>query len=151
VDSPRTLREQFDSQNARVIRVYTLVLTLFACIIASGVVYNNARVSLSQKSRDLASLRVLGFTRAEISRVLLGELSIQVLLALPLGALFGFWMVLAFAQNTDPETFRLPIWISLRTYAFAISVTLAAAALSALLVRRELDKLDLIGVLKTRE
>jgi putative ABC transport system permease protein len=151
VDSPRTLREQFDTQNADVMRVYTLVLTLFACIIASGVVYNNARVALSQKSRDLASLRVLGFTRGEISRVLLGELSLQVLLALPLGALFGYWMVLALAHNTDPEIFRLPIWISPRTYAFAMSVTLAAATLSALFVRRQVDRLDLIGVLKTRE
>jgi putative ABC transport system permease protein len=151
VESPLTLRDQFDSQNGKVIRVYTLVLTLFASIIASGVVYNNARVALSQKSRDLASLRILGFTRAEISRILLGELALQVLLAVPLGIVFGQWMVLAFAHNADLEAFRLPIWISLRTYAFAISVTVAAAVVSALLVRRELDRLDLIGVLKTRE
>ena len=116
-----------------------------------GVVYNNARVALSMRSRDLASLRVLGFRRGEISAVLLGELAIQVLLAIPIGMGIGTWMSRAMMAMTDPEQYRLPVALSPATYAYAAGVTIAAGAVSALLVRRKLDKLDLIGVLKTRE
>jgi putative ABC transport system permease protein len=131
--------------------VMSLILTLFAGTIAVGVVYNNARVALSMRSRDLASLRVLGFRRAEISAVLLGELTIQVLLAIPIGLFIGTWMSEAMMSMTDPEQYRLPVNLSSTTYAYAAGVTMVAGAVSALLVRRKLDKLDLIGVLKTRE
>ena len=108
-------------------------------------------VALSMRSRDLASLRVLGFTRREISAILLGELSVQVLLAIPIGLVVGTWMAEGMMGMMDPETYRFPIVISARTYAFATIVALASGAVSALLVRRKLDRLDLIGVLKTRE
>jgi putative ABC transport system permease protein len=126
------------------------ILTLFASVIAVGVVYNNARVTLSMRSRDLASMRVLGFSRAEISTVLLGELAIHVLLALPLGMWLGT-QISGLMLVADPENFRLPVVINPRTYAFAAVVTITTALISGLLVRRKLDNLDLIGVLKTRE
>ena len=129
----------------------TLILTLFAATIAVGVVYNNARVAVSIRSRDLASLRVLGFTRAEISAILLGEMAVQVVLAIPIGLLVGTWMSHGIAGTIDPERFRLPVVISLKTYASAVLITFVAALGSALLVRRHLDRLDLIGALKTRE
>jgi putative ABC transport system permease protein len=129
----------------------TFILTLFAATIAVGVVYNNARVALSLRARDLASLRVLGFTRAEISAVLLGELAVQVLLAIPIGLVFGTWMAEGIMAGADPERYRMPALVSSQTYAFATVVTLASGLVSALLVRRKLDKLDLIAVLKTRE
>ena len=114
--------------------------------------YNNARVSLSVRSRDLATLRVLGFTRAEISAILLGEQAVQVFLGIPLGMVLGSWGARALLElQADPEQFRMPMLISSQTYAFSVVVILAAAILSALLVRRRLDSLDLIGVLKTRE
>ena len=103
------------------------------------------------RARDLASLRVLGFTRREISSVLLGELSIQVLLAVPIGLVFGRLLVGWLATTVDPETYRLPVILTLRSYAFGASVTLVAALMSALIVRRRIDRLDLIAVLKTRE
>jgi putative ABC transport system permease protein len=128
-----------------------LIITLFAATITVGVVYNNARVALSMRARDLASLRVLGFTRAEVSAVLLGELAVQVALALPFGLLAGWGLVHLLASTVDPEAYRMPIILTTGSYAFAIAVTLAAGLASALLVRRRIDKLDLIGVLKTRE
>jgi putative ABC transport system permease protein len=94
---------------------------------------------------------VLGFTRAEISGILLGELGIQVLVALALGLLLGTWLVHALASTVDPETYRLPVLLSPATYAFAAAVTLGASIVSGLIVRRRIDRLDLIGVLKTRE
>jgi putative ABC transport system permease protein len=130
---------------------FSLVLTLFAVIIAGSVVYNNARVALSLRGRELASLRVLGFTRAEISRILLGELSAQVLLGVPLGLGFGRLLVGGMLAANDPETYRLPPLVSAHTYAFAAAVTLAAAVASAWLVRKKLDQLDLVEVLKMRE
>lgn len=143
--------ELFEQQSAEQMRIMTMTLTTFALIIAAGVVYNNARVSLSMRARDLASLRVVGFTRAEISTILLSELAAQTALGLVPGMLVGRWLVRSVAGATDPELYRFPVVISDRTYAFAVAMTLAAALLSALLVRRRLDRLDLIGVLKTRE
>ena len=128
------------------------MLTLFAATIAIGVVYNNARVSLSLRSRDLASLRVLGFTRAEISAVLLGELAVQVLLAIPIGLVIG--TMDGERRDGHRRSGAIPHAgddLSSQTYAFATLVTLGAGLVSALLVRRKLDQLDLIGVLKTRE
>ncbi len=148
---PGSFRELFEEQSGGIMRVYTLILALFASIIAVGVVYNNARIALSQRNRDLASLRVLGFTRREIAVILFGELSIQIVLAIPLGMWVGQQLVVAMASTVDPEAYRLSLVVSPRTYAFAVSVMLVAAAASFLLVRRELNALDLIGVLKTRE
>ncbi|MCA9608331.1 MAG: FtsX-like permease family protein [Myxococcales bacterium] len=145
------LIERVRAQTGQTWGAMTFILTLFAVTIAIGVVYNNARVALSMRSRDLASLRVLGFTRAEISAVLLGELAVQVLLAIPIGLWLGDLMAAAIMSGADPERYRMPVIISSQTYAFAAAVTMAAGLVSALLVRRKLDRLDLIGVLKTRE
>ena len=143
--------ERFRQQMAENTGTTTFILVFFAGIIAAGVVYNNARIALSIRSRDLASLRVLGFTRGEISSVLLGELAVDVLLALPLGLAIGTGLAHLVGGMVDPETYRLPVVISGRTYAFSVAVTTGAAFLSAMLVRRQLDRLDLIAVLKTRE
>jgi putative ABC transport system permease protein len=131
--------------------IISAVLTAFAATIAIGVIYNNARVALSLRSRELASLRVLGFTRAEISGILLSELAFQVLVSLPLGVLLSRWFTEWVVSISHPERFRLPADVSPHRLAFAVLVTLVAAAFSALLVRRSLDHLDLIAVLKTRE
>lgn len=148
----RTVLEKFEEQTRRTMQVITLILTLFATAIAVAVVYNNARVSLSVRSRDLATLRVIGFTRAEISAILLGEQAVQIFLGIPFGMVLGTWGAKALIElQADPEQFRLPMLISSQTYAFAVVVILAAGIVSALLVRRRLDTLDLIGVLKTRE
>jgi putative ABC transport system permease protein len=127
-------------------------MTLFATAIAISIVYNNARVSVSMRARDLATLRVLGFTRGEISAILLGEQAVQIAVAIPLGLLLGTIGAKALiASWADPEIFRIPFFISNQTYAFSVAVVLASGIASALLVRRKLDRLDLIGVLKTRE
>lgn len=144
--------QQFKEQSASNIAVMSIVMALFACIICIGVVYNNARVALSMRSRDLASLRVLGFTRGEIAGILVGELSLQVLLAVPIGLFLGNAMAYGMANGAaDPEFYRLPVVISTRTYLVAILLTLASSLFSAWLVRRKLYALDLIGVLKTRD
>ncbi len=145
------LIQQFRQQTGESLTTTAFILTLFASTIAVGVVYNNARVALSLRSRDLASLRVLGFSRREVSAILLGELAVQVLLALPVGFGLGRLLAHGVAALANPEVYRLPIVISGQTYAFAAAVVLAAAALSGWLVRRGIDQLDLVGVLKTRE
>ena len=152
ISRKQTVLDKFKAQTAQTMAVVTLILTLFATAIAIAVVYNNARVSLSVRSRDLATLRVLGFTRGEISAILLGEQAIQVLLGIPLGLWLGTMGARALAHGqADPEQFRLPLMISQQTYAFSILVIAISALVSALLVRRRLDTLDLVGVLKTRE
>jgi len=124
---------------------------LFAGVIAFGVVYNAARVSLSERSRELASLRVLGFTRAEISVILLGELAVLTVLSLPVGALVGYNLTALLVTSIDSEMFRFPVVVDVRAMALAALTVTAASMLSALLVRRRLDRLDLVAVLKTRE
>jgi putative ABC transport system permease protein len=151
VGSRSALVGRFREQSAQLLVVMMLILTVFASVIAAGVVYNNARVALSMRERDLASLRVLGFTRREISTILLGEMGVQVALAIPLGVWVGTRLAQGLAGSVDPERYRLPVILSPATYAYAIGIVLLASVLSALLVRRKLDHLDLIGVLKTRE
>jgi putative ABC transport system permease protein len=142
----------FEKQTDETMNVMTFIMTLFATAIAISIVYNNARVSVSMRGRDLATLRVLGFTRGEISGILLGEQAVQIALAIPLGLLLGTLGAKAMiAEWADPELFRMPFMISNKTYAFSVMVVLASGVASALLVRRKLDRLDLIAVLKTRE
>jgi len=127
------------------------ILTAMGATIAFGVIYNQARIALSTRSRDLASLRVLGLTRREVSSILLGELAIYTIFGIPLGWLLGRWLVALITMTTDPENYRMPTYVSASTFAFATVVTLIAAILSALVVRRRIDELDLISVLKARE
>jgi putative ABC transport system permease protein len=123
----------------------------FAAIIAFGVVYNAARVSLSERSRELASLRVLGFTRAEISLILLGELSILTCCALPVGAVIGYGLGELIMSGFNNEVYRLSFVVGHATIAWSFLTIIAAAFVSGLVVRRRLDHLDLVAVLKTRE
>jgi putative ABC transport system permease protein len=141
----------FREESGTSMLIVSAVLTAFAATIAIGVVYNNARVSLSLRSRELASLRVLGFTRSEISGILLSELALQVLVSLPLGLVLSHWFTNWVVTISHPERFRLPADVTPQRLAYALLVTIAAAVVSALLVRRNLDHLDLIAVLKTRE
>lgn len=143
--------ERFEGQSAETMRVMTLLLSFFGAVIAIGVVYNNARVALSMRARDLASLRVLGFTQGEVSRVLLGELAVQVVIGIPLGLVLGTYWCQALMNSNDPETYRFALHVSNESYAFATLVAAGAAVASALLVRRKLSRQDLIEVLKTRE
>jgi len=124
---------------------------MFAGIIAFGVVYNSARVSLSERERELASLRVLGFTRGEISLILLGELAVLTLLALPVGALIGYVLGQVIMTAFNNEVYRLSFVTSPATIAWSFLIVIAAAGVSGLLARRRLDRLDLVAVLKTRE
>ena len=143
--------EGFKKTLAETMYVMIFFNVLFACTIACGVVYNAARISLSERARELASLRVIGFTRAEISSILLGELAALTLAALPVGLLLGYAFARLLVRAFETELYRFPLIITPRTYAWAAIVVLVAAALSGLLVRRKLDRLDLVAVLKTRE
>ena len=144
--------QRLRDMNGAAMDIWTLVsITLAACVIF-GVVYNNARIALATRSRELATLRVLGLSRAEISSILIAGLAIEVVLAIPVGLFLGRgWAELFFTRAVDQETFRFQVLIESRTYLLAALVALLAAAASALWVRRSLDRLDLIGVLKTRE
>lgn len=143
--------QSFNNTIAQNLGIMKRINLIFACIIASGVVYNSARISLAERSRELATLRVIGFTRQEISAILLGELAIITLLALPMGMMLGkffaWWMCTMFNQ----ELFRFPMIVTSRTYAWSALVVILAATISGLIVRRNLDHLDLVAVLKQRE
>ncbi len=130
---------------------FTFFNTLFATLIVVGVVYNSARVSLSERGRELASLRVLGLTRAEVSWILLGELGLLTLLALPLGAALGYLLAAFMVQSFDTDLFRIPLVVSPATFGYAGLVVVLSALASGLIVRRRIDRLDLVAVLKTRE
>lgn len=151
VSSRATSLQKFRAQGGRSLGVTMLLLAVFAGSIAAGVVYNNARVALEVRARDLASLRVLGFTQGEVGAVLLGEMFVQVFLGIPPGLLLGRSFSAAAMANTDPEMYRLSITLTARTDVVAIAITLLAAGLSGWMVRRRVAGLDLVGVLKTRE
>ncbi len=141
----------FDERMDETLGIMIFFSTFFASVIAFGVVYNAARVSLSERSRELASLRVMGFTRVEISYILLGELAALTLVAIPIGLVLGYGLAALTCMAYDTELYRFPLVVSARTYAFSTIVVALAAAISSFFVRRRLDRLDLVEVLKTRE
>jgi putative ABC transport system permease protein len=149
--SKATMLRNMQEVSARNIRIMSTVLTAFAAVIAVGVIYNNARIALAERTWELASLRVLGFTRAEVSALLLGELALSVVVALPLGCALGLGLVHLVAALLQSDQFAFPVVIAPRTYAWAAICVLAAAAASALVVRRRIDRLDMVAALKTRE
>jgi putative ABC transport system permease protein len=143
--------QTFHETMAKTLLIYVSFFIVFACALAFGVTYNAARIALSERSRELATLRVLGFTRAEISYILIGETGLLTILALPLGVACGYALAMLLVRGFDTELFRVPFVIAASTYGWAILVGVFATAASVLLVRQRLDRLDLIGVLKTRE
>jgi putative ABC transport system permease protein len=124
---------------------------IFASIIAFGVIYNCALITLAERSRDLATLRIMGFHRREVSRELLGELALITLLAIPVGLPLGYGCAWLATLALDTETHRFPLVVSRQTFAYATCVILAVAVVSSLYVRRKLDQLDLIAVMKVKE
>jgi len=149
--SKANLLRNMQEVSARNVRLMSTILTLFASVIAVGVVYNNARIALSERTWELASLRVLGFTRAEVSVLLLGELALSIAIALPLGMLMGWGLVHLVAELLKSDQFQFPVVILPRTYAWAALCVVAAGIASALVVRRRIDRLDMVAALKTRE
>ncbi|MBK9166701.1 MAG: FtsX-like permease family protein [Bryobacterales bacterium] len=146
----KSLRDFYEIM-ARQVLVFALVNTLMAGTIAVGIVYNSARISLSERARELASLRVLGLTRGEISYILLGELALLTVVSLPLGCAIGAGLSQLMIEGLQTDLYRVPLVISPWTYSFSATVVCVAAFFSALLVRRKLDHLDLVAVLKTKE
>jgi putative ABC transport system permease protein len=141
----------FRETMADTILTFTFINTLLASTIAFGVVYNTARIALSERGRELASLRVLGFSRGEVSYILLGELALLTLAAIPVGFGLGLAICAYIAGQLESELYRVPLVVEPASYAFAATVVAAAAVASALVVWRRLGHLDLVAVLKTRE
>ncbi len=127
------------------------IMSGIAFIITFGIVYNVARISLAERIRDLASLRIMGFTRGETAYVLLGELAIVILLALPLGSLLAYYLAFAIAEGFSTEFYQIPVFFDPGSHGVAAIVVLIAGLTSGWLVKGDLERTDLIGVLKTRE
>jgi putative ABC transport system permease protein len=140
----------FNETIAGLIMVSAFVLTGFGLLIAIGVVYNSAQTAFHERAWELASLRILGFTRNEVSLILISELAVEVLLAIPLGLLVGRLLIEVIVALRVQESFQIPAIIEPTTYALAALIVLAAALASAFAIRRRIDRLDLVTVLKTR-
>jgi putative ABC transport system permease protein len=128
-----------------------LIYSAFAAVMAGGVAFSAARVTLAEQQRDLATLRVLGFTRAEASYVLVAEIAVLALLAIPLGCGFGTLMGMWMMRLFETDMYAFPYVYNAQGYAFAVAFTLACVAIASLIVRRDVDRLDMVGVLKARD
>jgi putative ABC transport system permease protein len=146
-----SLRENFRQTTAASINLIQSIYLLFAIVVAFGVVYNNARISLAERARELATLRVIGFSEREVGAVLITELTILALIALPLGLMLGTVFAKGIVSAVNTETVRLPVIFTLHNYAFATMVVAVASAISALLVLQRLKQLNLISALKAPE
>lgn len=146
-----SLRANFRETTARMIGLLQSIYLTFATIVTFGVVYNNARISLAERSRELATLRVVGFSQREVGTVLITELVILAAIAVPLGLWFGTTVSKFILHAVNTETVRLPVVITWHNFAFAVTVVVIAATISALMVLRTLKKLDLVGALKAPE
>ena len=141
----------FKEISAENLNIMTSWLVIFACIITFSVVYNSARIALSERGRELASLRIIGFTKAEVAFILLGEQAILILLAIPVGYLIGYILSALMSAAFNSELYRLPLIITKSNYAFTFAIVAIAGLVSGLIIRRQINHLDLIAVLKTRE
>ncbi len=150
IDKDKSIEAFFETAGNQLL-TWALINTFLAGSIAVGVVYNSARIALAERSRELASLRVLGFRRAEVSYILLGEIAILTLLAIPVGFIVGRGLCTYMVQTFQTDLFRIPVVIEGSTYSYAAGVVLIASVVSGLIVRRRVDHLDLVAVLKTRE
>jgi len=146
-----TAIEQFHEVMEETIIYFSFVTALLGGFVAFGVVYNSARIALSERGRELASLRVLGFTRGEVGYILLGEIGLLTLAAIPLGFLFGLGLSGYLSLAFSSDLYRIPLVVAPSTYALAAAIVLASFAITAVLIWRKLSRLDLIEVLKTRE
>jgi putative ABC transport system permease protein len=142
---------QFDEMMEETILYFSFITALLGGFIAFGVVYNSMRIALSERGRELASLRVLGFTRLEVAYILLGEIGLLTLLAIPVGFAFGWALSAYLALAFSSDLYRIELVISPGTYALAAAVVLVSFLISSALAWRKLDQLDLVEVLKTRE
>jgi putative ABC transport system permease protein len=129
----------------------TILLAVFASIISVGMVFNNARIALAVRSRDLATLRILGFTRGEVATVLLGEQALQLVLGVAMGLPLGYFLGAAVLAAIPPELFRVSAVLAPISLLQAAAVVLSSGVACALWVRREADRLDLVSVLKPRD
>lgn len=143
--------ENFETFVAENMNNTMLINLFFAIVIAFGVIYSTARISLSERSRELASMRVMGFTRREIAVVLFGELGILTAAAIPAGLALGYSMLAGMLAAYETELFRMPLVTDPATFVWAATAVVIAMGLSAIVVRRQLNRLDLVEVLKTRE
>ena len=127
------------------------VMSFIAAIITFGIVYNSARIAYAERSRDLASLRVIGFTKGETAFVLLGELAVIILIAIPIGVAFGAGLNFAIAEGFSTDLYQIPTEIVPEAYGTAGVAVLISSIFSGWMVKRNMDKLDLVSALKTRE
>jgi putative ABC transport system permease protein len=147
----RAAVEKFNETMAETMLIFTGVFAFFSATLAFGVAYNSTRVSLSERARELATLRVLGQTRVEISYILLGEVSLLALMGLPIGCAVGALISWFMSSQFETELYRVPLVLEHTTFGLAVAIAVVSVAISAAIVRERLDRLDLIAVLKTRE
>jgi putative ABC transport system permease protein len=145
------VRQSFRKSTAEMIGLIQRLYFTFAIVVAFGVVYNSARIALSERSRDLATLRVIGFTHREVAAVLIGELALLTAIAIPVGLCIGSFLAAAIVSTASTETVRLPLVLTSRTYATAILVVVVASTLSFAVVSGRIRDLDMLGVLKARD
>jgi putative ABC transport system permease protein len=147
----QALRKSFDEMLAKSMNTSTFILTSFACVLAFAMIYNGARITLSERARELSSLRVLGMTKREIAVILLGEQAIFCIAAIPLGFLLGIILSTLLAKALSSELYRMPLVFTPANFLFAFAVLVTVAIVSGVIVGRKLATLDMIAVLKTKE
>ncbi|HEX8313046.1 MAG TPA: FtsX-like permease family protein [Chthoniobacteraceae bacterium] len=145
------VRRSFRKSTGDMLGTITTIYFSFAVIVSFGVVYNSARIALSERSRDLATLRVVGFTKGEVAAVMIGELALLTIVALPAGLWIGTQLATFIVTAASTESVRMPLILTTRTYVSAVLVVLTSATISFTIVARSIHQLDLLGVLKARE
>ncbi len=151
VTTTRAVRETYDRLVGDMMGVTQVIFSFFAVVVSFGVIYNGARIVLSERTRDLAALRVLGFTRNEVAAVLIAELAIVTMLSLVPGLFLGKQLTGLILAMTVTETMRIPVVVTGRAYATAATVVLLSSSVSFAVVSRRIVRLDLLSVLKARE
>jgi len=150
VEQKAAIKSFFETMGETIL-FFTYITTLLGGSIAFGVVYNSMRIALSERNRELTSLRVLGFERGEVAYILLGELALLTLVAIPIGMLIGYGLCAYLAFQFDTDLYRIPLVLGINVYAFAALIVIVSSVISAIMIWRNLAHLDMVAVLKSKE
>lgn len=140
----------FRQSTGAVVLLMAGFFSLFAITIAFGVVYNSARIAYHEHAIELATLRILGFTKLETARLLFAEVIAEIALAIPIGLILGRSLVRLLLLAFETEMFEIPAKIDPASYVLAAALVIVAAVGSIIMIGRQLWRFDLVSVLKSR-
>jgi putative ABC transport system permease protein len=131
--------------------VFVGLMITFGTIMGFAIIFNTTIINIMERRRELASLKVLGYTHREIENTILRENMLLGFIALVPGVMLGRWMSELFVRQFSNELFALEVVIYPRTYIITFLSVFVFIILAQLANKKNISGLDMVEVLKNRE